>query len=72
MRSAIAKLMHEVCGRLYDGKNKHRTRIGVGALVSVDTMFVAPVSAGDDAYTAAWANQGRQKSTETRELAQPE
>jgi bifunctional UDP-N-acetylglucosamine pyrophosphorylase/glucosamine-1-phosphate N-acetyltransferase len=37
----------------YDGKNKHRTRIGSGAFVSVDTMFVAPVSLGDGAYTAA-------------------
>jgi bifunctional UDP-N-acetylglucosamine pyrophosphorylase / glucosamine-1-phosphate N-acetyltransferase len=37
----------------YDGKNKHRTRIGAGAFVSVDTMFVAPVSVGADAYTAA-------------------
>jgi bifunctional UDP-N-acetylglucosamine pyrophosphorylase/glucosamine-1-phosphate N-acetyltransferase len=37
----------------YDGKNKHRTTIGAGAFVSVDTMFVAPVSLGDGAYTAA-------------------
>ena len=37
----------------YDGKNKHRTSIGAGAFVSVDTMFVAPVSVGDGAYTAA-------------------
>ena len=37
----------------YDGKNKSRTSIGAGAFVSVDTMFVAPVSLGDGAYTAA-------------------
>ena len=37
----------------YDGKNKNRTSIGAGAFVSVDTMFVAPVSLGDGAYTAA-------------------
>jgi bifunctional UDP-N-acetylglucosamine pyrophosphorylase/glucosamine-1-phosphate N-acetyltransferase len=37
----------------YDGKNKHHTTIGAGAFVSVDTMFVAPVSLGDGAYTAA-------------------
>ena len=37
----------------YDGKNKSRTTIGAGAFVSVDTMFVAPVSLGDGAYTAA-------------------
>jgi bifunctional UDP-N-acetylglucosamine pyrophosphorylase/glucosamine-1-phosphate N-acetyltransferase len=37
----------------YDGTSKHRTSIGAGAFVSVDTMFVAPVSLGDGAYTAA-------------------
>jgi bifunctional UDP-N-acetylglucosamine pyrophosphorylase/glucosamine-1-phosphate N-acetyltransferase len=37
----------------YDGYRKHRTTIGAHAKVSVDTMFVAPVSMGDEAYTAA-------------------
>jgi bifunctional UDP-N-acetylglucosamine pyrophosphorylase/glucosamine-1-phosphate N-acetyltransferase len=37
----------------YDGRNKHRTRIGAGSFVAVDTMFVAPVTLGDGAYTAA-------------------
>jgi bifunctional UDP-N-acetylglucosamine pyrophosphorylase/glucosamine-1-phosphate N-acetyltransferase len=37
----------------YDGYRKHRTQIGSGVRVSVDTMFVAPVTVGDDAYTAA-------------------
>jgi bifunctional UDP-N-acetylglucosamine pyrophosphorylase / glucosamine-1-phosphate N-acetyltransferase len=37
----------------YDGEHKHRTRIGERAFVSVDTMFVAPVSMGDGAYTGA-------------------
>ncbi len=37
----------------YDGKHKNRTEIGAHAFVSVDTMFVAPVSVGDGAYTAA-------------------
>ena len=37
----------------YDGKNKNRTHIGAGSFVSVDTMFVAPVSMGDGAYTGA-------------------
>jgi bifunctional UDP-N-acetylglucosamine pyrophosphorylase/glucosamine-1-phosphate N-acetyltransferase len=37
----------------YDGTNKHRTTIGEGAFVGVDTMLVAPVSVGDGAYTAA-------------------
>ncbi|MBV9715271.1 MAG: bifunctional UDP-N-acetylglucosamine diphosphorylase/glucosamine-1-phosphate N-acetyltransferase GlmU [Solirubrobacterales bacterium] len=37
----------------YDGSNKHRTEIGAGAFVSVDTALVAPVSLGDGAYTGA-------------------
>jgi bifunctional UDP-N-acetylglucosamine pyrophosphorylase/glucosamine-1-phosphate N-acetyltransferase len=37
----------------YDGRDKHRTKIGDRVHVSVDTAFVAPVSVGDDAYTAA-------------------
>jgi bifunctional UDP-N-acetylglucosamine pyrophosphorylase/glucosamine-1-phosphate N-acetyltransferase len=37
----------------YDGAHKNRTRIGAGAFVSVDTMFVAPVTVGDGAYTGA-------------------
>ena len=37
----------------YDGRNKHRTRIGRRVRTSVDTTFVAPVSVGDDAYTGA-------------------
>jgi bifunctional UDP-N-acetylglucosamine pyrophosphorylase/glucosamine-1-phosphate N-acetyltransferase len=37
----------------YDGRNKHRTTIGNRVRVSVDTAFVAPVTIGDDAYTAA-------------------
>ena len=37
----------------YDGRAKHRTTIGARARVSVDTALVAPVTVGDDAYTAA-------------------
>ncbi len=37
----------------YDGTNKHRTHLGDGAFVGVDTMLVAPVSVGDGAYTGA-------------------
>jgi bifunctional UDP-N-acetylglucosamine pyrophosphorylase/glucosamine-1-phosphate N-acetyltransferase len=37
----------------YDGYRKHRTTIGSRVKTSVDTTFVAPVSIGDDAYTAA-------------------
>jgi bifunctional UDP-N-acetylglucosamine pyrophosphorylase / glucosamine-1-phosphate N-acetyltransferase len=37
----------------YDGRNKHRTEIGDRAQVGSDTILVAPVTVGDDAYTAA-------------------
>jgi bifunctional UDP-N-acetylglucosamine pyrophosphorylase / glucosamine-1-phosphate N-acetyltransferase len=37
----------------YDGFAKHRTTIGSGVRTSVDTMFVAPVTVGDGAYTGA-------------------
>lgn len=37
----------------YDGSQKHRTRIGSRVKTSVDTTLVAPVTVGDDAYTAA-------------------
>jgi bifunctional UDP-N-acetylglucosamine pyrophosphorylase/glucosamine-1-phosphate N-acetyltransferase len=37
----------------YDGQSKHRTRIGRRVKGGVDTAFVAPVTVGDDAYTAA-------------------
>jgi bifunctional UDP-N-acetylglucosamine pyrophosphorylase / glucosamine-1-phosphate N-acetyltransferase len=37
----------------YDGRAKHRTRIGANVKTSVDTAFVAPVTVGDNAYTGA-------------------
>jgi bifunctional UDP-N-acetylglucosamine pyrophosphorylase/glucosamine-1-phosphate N-acetyltransferase len=37
----------------YDGHDKHRTTIGKRVHGGVDTSFVAPVTVGDDAYTAA-------------------
>jgi bifunctional UDP-N-acetylglucosamine pyrophosphorylase/glucosamine-1-phosphate N-acetyltransferase len=37
----------------YDGTSKHRTTIGSGAFVGVDTMLVAPVEVGDEGYTGA-------------------
>ena len=37
----------------YDGRRKHRTRIGARVHTSVDTAFVAPVTVGDDAWTGA-------------------
>jgi bifunctional UDP-N-acetylglucosamine pyrophosphorylase / glucosamine-1-phosphate N-acetyltransferase len=37
----------------YDGQRKHRTTIGKRVHGGVDTSFVAPVTVGDDAWTAA-------------------
>jgi bifunctional UDP-N-acetylglucosamine pyrophosphorylase/glucosamine-1-phosphate N-acetyltransferase len=37
----------------YDGMEKHRTVIGSYARTGADNMFVAPVTVGDGAYTAA-------------------
>jgi acetyltransferase-like isoleucine patch superfamily enzyme len=37
----------------YDGREKHRTTIGANVKTSVDTTFVAPVTIGDRAWTAA-------------------
>ena len=37
----------------YDGRDKHRTTIGANVKTSVDTTFVAPVTIGDGAWTAA-------------------
>jgi bifunctional UDP-N-acetylglucosamine pyrophosphorylase/glucosamine-1-phosphate N-acetyltransferase len=37
----------------YDGTNKHRTTIGPGAFIGVDTMIVAPREIGEGARTGA-------------------
>jgi bifunctional UDP-N-acetylglucosamine pyrophosphorylase/glucosamine-1-phosphate N-acetyltransferase len=37
----------------YDGSRKHKTTIGDGVFLGVDTMLVAPVSVGDGAKTGA-------------------
>jgi bifunctional UDP-N-acetylglucosamine pyrophosphorylase/glucosamine-1-phosphate N-acetyltransferase len=39
----------------YDGRAKHRTKIGRGARTGSNTVFVAPVELGDGAYTGAGA-----------------
>ena len=37
----------------YDGQTKHRTTVGSHVRTGSDTMFVAPVTVGDGAYTGA-------------------
>jgi bifunctional UDP-N-acetylglucosamine pyrophosphorylase/glucosamine-1-phosphate N-acetyltransferase len=39
----------------YDGARKHRTRIGEGVFLGVDSMLVAPLEIGDGAKTGAGA-----------------
>jgi bifunctional UDP-N-acetylglucosamine pyrophosphorylase/glucosamine-1-phosphate N-acetyltransferase len=39
----------------YDGTRKHRTVVGPGARIGVDTMLVAPVNVGEGAFTGAGA-----------------
>ena len=39
----------------YDGKEKHRTKVGKGAKIGSNTVLVAPVEVGDGAYTGAGA-----------------
>ncbi len=39
----------------FDGKHKHHTTIGTGAFIGCDTILVAPVTVGDQAYTGAGA-----------------
>jgi bifunctional UDP-N-acetylglucosamine pyrophosphorylase / glucosamine-1-phosphate N-acetyltransferase len=46
------------CGNItanYDGMDKHRTVIGSHVRTSSNTVFIAPVSVGDGAYTGAGA-----------------
>ncbi|WP_240629805.1 bifunctional UDP-N-acetylglucosamine diphosphorylase/glucosamine-1-phosphate N-acetyltransferase GlmU [Specibacter cremeus] len=46
------------CGNItanYDGVNKHRTIIGSGVRTGSNTVFVAPVTVGDGAYSGAGA-----------------
>ncbi|MGQ0803575.1 MAG: bifunctional UDP-N-acetylglucosamine diphosphorylase/glucosamine-1-phosphate N-acetyltransferase GlmU [Actinomycetota bacterium] len=39
----------------YDGKEKHRTKVGQDAKIGSNTVLVAPVEVGDGAYTGAGA-----------------
>ena len=39
----------------FDGRRKHRTTVGPGAFLGVDTMLVAPITVGEGARTGAGA-----------------
>ncbi len=54
--SDVGKNVNFGCGTVtvnYDGKNKHRCRIGDDCFIGCNTNLVAPVTVGDGAYTAA-------------------
>lgn len=54
--SDVGKRVNFGCGTVtvnYDGKNKHRCKIGDDAFIGCNTNLVAPVEVGDGAYTAA-------------------
>nr|WP_255727635.1 MULTISPECIES: bifunctional UDP-N-acetylglucosamine diphosphorylase/glucosamine-1-phosphate N-acetyltransferase GlmU [unclassified Nesterenkonia] len=56
--ATIGEFTNIGCGNItanYDGENKHRTQIGSHVRTSSNTVFVAPVSVGDGAYTGAGA-----------------
>jgi len=54
--SDVGKRVNFGCGTVtvnYDGKNKHRCKIGDDAFIGCNTNLVAPVTVGNGAYTAA-------------------
>lgn len=54
--SDVGKNVNFGCGVVtvnYDGVHKHRCTIGDGAFIGCNTNLVAPVSVGENAYTAA-------------------
>lgn len=54
--SDVGKRVNFGCGTVtvnYDGKSKHRCKIGDDAFIGCNTNLVAPVTVGDGAYTAA-------------------
>ncbi len=54
--SDVGKNVNFGCGTVtvnYDGKNKHRCKIGDNSFIGCNTNLVAPVTVGDSAYTAA-------------------
>lgn len=54
--SDVGKRVNFGCGTVtvnYDGKNKHRCKIGDDVFLGCNTNLVAPVTVGDGAYTAA-------------------
>ncbi len=55
----------------FDGKHKHRTRIGARAFVGCDTMLIAPVAVGEGAFTAAGAVVTRDVAAGTRVAGVP-
>lgn len=52
----VGKKVNFGCGTVlvnYDGKNKHRSKIGDNAFIGCNTNLISPVEIGEGAYTAA-------------------
>ena len=56
----------------YDGFAKHRTEIGEGAFIGVNTALIAPVSVGDNAYVGTGTVVTRDVPAEALALARAE
>ncbi|MFQ5566946.1 MAG: bifunctional UDP-N-acetylglucosamine diphosphorylase/glucosamine-1-phosphate N-acetyltransferase GlmU [Paracoccaceae bacterium] len=55
----------------YDGFAKHRTEIGAGAFVGVNTALIAPVSVGDNAYVGTGTVVTRDVPEDALALSRP-
>ncbi len=56
----------------YDGFAKHRTEIGAGAFIGVNTALIAPVSVGDNAYVGTGSVVTRDVPADALALARAE
>jgi bifunctional UDP-N-acetylglucosamine pyrophosphorylase/glucosamine-1-phosphate N-acetyltransferase len=56
----------------YDGFAKHRTEIGAGAFIGVNTALIAPVSVGDNAYVGTGTVVTRDVPADALALARAE
>src|SRR5699024_3481249 len=55
----------------YDGVNKHRTVVGTRARMGSDSMYVAPVTVGDGAYSGASTTVRRRARAGARAISVP-
>lgn len=73
--STVGKNVNFGCGTItsnYDGLKKHRTVIGDGAFIGCNSNLIAPVTIGENAYTAAGATVVKDVPPESLYIARPE